>query len=72
MVIQFSLEEVLLWTSILSRSENLVKKKLNDRVFNAAFHKMLTDGLELCGLLVDYCDVLISCLDSHDDGTHSL
>ncbi len=35
-------------------------------------HKMLTDGLEWCGLLVDYCDVFISCLDSHSDGTHSL
>ncbi len=23
-------------------------------------------------LLVDYCDVFISCLDSHSDGTHSL
>ncbi len=23
------------------------------------------DGLEWCGLLVDYCDVFISCLDSH-------
>ncbi len=34
--------------------------------------KMLTDGLEWCGLLVDYCDVFISCLDSHSDGTHSL
>ncbi len=30
------------------------------------------DGLETCGLLVDYCDVFISCLDSHSDGTHSL
>ncbi len=30
------------------------------------------DGLEWCGLLVDYCDVFISCLDSHSDGTHSL
>ncbi len=28
--------------------------------------------LEWCGLLVDYCDVLISCLDAHSDGTHSL
>ncbi len=28
--------------------------------------------LEWCGLLVDYCDVFISCLDSHSDGTHSL
>ncbi len=25
---------------------------------------MLIDVLEWCGLLVDYCDVLISCLDS--------
>ncbi len=30
------------------------------------------DGLEWCGLLVDYCDVFISCLDFHSDGTHSL
>uniref|UniRef100_A0A8C2K3F6 Tubulin-specific chaperone A n=1 Tax=Cyprinus carpio TaxID=7962 RepID=A0A8C2K3F6_CYPCA len=36
-------------------------------------HKMLTlDGLELRGLLVDYCNVFISCLDSHSAGTHSL
>ncbi len=34
--------------------------------------QMLTDGLERFGLLVDYCDVFISCLDSHSDGTHSL
>ncbi len=33
---------------------------------------MLIDGLESCGLLVDYCVVFISCLDSHSDGTHSL
>ncbi len=37
-----------------------------------SLHKKLIDGLELCGLLVDYCDVFISCLDSHSDGTHSL
>ncbi len=35
-------------------------------------HKMLTDGLEWCGLLVDYCGVFISCLDYQSDGTHSL
>ncbi len=35
-------------------------------------YKTLIDGLEWCGLLVDYCDVFISCLDSHSDGTHSL
>lgn len=28
----------------------------------AAFHTMLTDRLS-CGLFVDFCDVLISCLD---------
>ncbi len=37
-----------------------------------SLHKILIDGLEWCGLLVDYCDVFISCLDSHSDGTHSL
>ncbi len=55
----FSLEEVLLWICFLqTRSFCLLK--------------MLTDGLEWCGLLVDYCDVFISCLNSHSDGTHSL
>ncbi len=34
--------------------------------------KMLTDGLDWCGLLVNYFDVFISCLVSHSDGTHSL
>ncbi len=38
----------------------------------AFYFKTLFDGLELCGLLVDYCDVFLSCLDSHSDGTHSL
>ncbi len=37
-----------------------------------SLHKMLIDGLESCGLLVDYCDVFISCLNSHSNGTHSL
>ncbi len=40
--------------------------------FSFCLLQMLTDGLEWCGLLVDYCDVFISCLDSHSDGTHSL
>ncbi len=34
-----------------------------------SLHKALTD---LCGLLMDYCEVCIRCLDSHSDGTHSL
>ncbi len=33
---------------------------------------MLITGLAWCRLLVEYCDVFISCLDSHSDGTHSL
>ncbi len=37
-----------------------------------SLYKVLIDGVESCGLLVDYCDVFISCLDSHSDGTHSL
>ncbi len=37
-----------------------------------SLQKMLTNELESCGLLVDYCNVVISCLDSHSDGTHSL
>ncbi len=37
-----------------------------------SLRKTLIDGLESCGLLVDYCDVFISSLDSHSDGTHSL
>ncbi len=39
---------------------------------SSSHHKTLIDELEWCGLLVDYCDVFISCLDSHSDGTHSL
>ncbi len=42
------------------------------RIDDVSLHKMLIDGLEWCGLLVDYCDVFFSCLDSHSDGTHSL
>ncbi len=41
-------------------------------LFSFSLHKNLIDGLESCGLLVDYCYVLIRCLDSHSDGTHSL
>ncbi len=39
---------------------------------SSSLHNMSIDGLELCELLVDYCDVFISCLDSYSDGTHSL
>ncbi len=43
-----------------------VKKPLNDGFVS---HKR---GLASCGLLVDYCDIFISYLGSHFDGTHSL
>ncbi len=33
---------------------------------------MLIGELESRGLLVDYCDAFIRCLDSHSEGTHSL
>ncbi len=39
-------------------------------ITNIAFHVSLIDGH--MNLLVDYCDVFISCLGSHSDGTHSL
>ncbi len=40
--------------------------------YSFSLRQTLSDGLEWCGLLVHYCDVFISCLDSHSDGTHSL
>ncbi len=61
---------------ILAGSNDLKLKCLNDEFVSYkhsfSLHKTLTDGLERCGLLVDYCDVFISCLGSHSDGTHSL
>ncbi len=54
-------------------SKNLVKTpKCFLQTHSFSLLKTLTDRLEWCGLLVDYCDVFISCLDSHSDGTHSL
>ncbi len=61
-----------LWTCILARSESIKLKTSWWICFSFCLLKTLTDGLEWCGLLVDYCDVFISCLDSHSDGTHSL
>ncbi len=43
-----------------------VKKPLNDGFVS---HKR---GLASFGLLMDYCDIFISYLGSHSDGTHSL
>ncbi len=42
------------------------------KIFSFSLPKTLVNELEWCRLLVYYCDVFISCLDSHSDGTHSL
>ncbi len=78
----FSLEEALLWImdSYFSQKQwfkvkNILMMELfltNTQTRSFCLLKTLTDGLEWCGLLVDYYDVFISCLDSHSDGTHSL
>ncbi len=75
----YSLRTALLWIKDLYFSLKQwlkVKKHVNDGFVSykhsICLLKMLTDGLEWCGLFVDYCDVFISCLDSHSDGTHSL
>ncbi len=47
---------------LLARTQGLKLKRLNDGFVS---YKHSIAGLEWCGLLVDYCDVFISCLDSH-------
>ncbi len=59
-----------LWTLILGNNVLMMDLILKKHSFSLL--KMLTDGLDWSGLLVDYYDVFISCLDSHSDGTHSL
>ncbi len=42
-------------------------------LFLTNLHRLASQDIKWwTGLLVDYCFVLISCLDSHSDGTHSL
>ncbi len=64
-----------LWTRILAGSNELMLKCLDDLFLtNTQFFssQYINWWLEWCGILVDYCDVFISCLVSHSDGTHSL
>ncbi len=73
----FSLEEVLLWIINSFCPEWLEVKNVNYlfvilQKCSFSLQMMLTDRLESCRLPVDYCDVFISCLDTHSDGTHSL
>ncbi len=62
---------------ILARSDGFKLKCLEYGFLyckHAAFcftKQTIIDHLEWCGLIVDYCDVFINCLDSHSDGTHS-
>ncbi len=44
----------------LARSDSLKLKCIN-KGFVFSLHKAFIDGLKLCGLLVGYCDVFISC-----------
>ncbi len=62
-IISFSSENVI-------SSENTLM--VNLFLTNTPFIASLIDGPESYRSLVDYCDVFISCLDSHSDGTHSL
>ncbi len=55
---------VIIDRSILARSKGLKLQCLNNG--------FVSYKLNSCGLLVNYCEVFISCLDSHSDGTHSL
>ncbi len=56
----------------MHRSSTVYKRKQSKQTCSFSLHKVSVDGLEWCGILVDYCDVFISCLDSYSDGTHSM
>ncbi len=62
------------WTHILSRSNGFKFKKVFNDGFDYYKHAVFLFSrhylMNWSG--VDYCDVFISCLDSHSDGTHSL
>ncbi len=60
---EFSLEEALLWTGILARSDGLKLKRLNNRYFfkqtcSFSLHKMLIDGLEYLWIIVMFLSVV--------------
>ncbi len=65
-----------LWTGIFIRSDSLKLKCLNDGFVSEAqascFTRFQSIDWSCMVQLVDYCDVFISCLESHSDGTHSL
>ncbi len=55
-----------------SEESNIMEKLVSYKAFHFSGVRTLTDGLESFVLLEDYCDVFISCLNTHSDGTHSL
>ncbi len=55
-----------------SKLKHLMINLLHYKTYSFLLHKTLLNGLDLCELLVGYCGVFITCLDSHSDGTHSL
>ncbi len=61
--INFFIGVIILHSCIMSRSEGLTLKHTD-------FHVTRHSLMDLSH--VDYCDVFISCLDSHSDSTHSL
>ncbi len=59
-----------LWTSLMLKC---IKDGFVSYKQSFLLHKTLTDGLEWCGFFLWIIVMfLISCLDSHSDGTHSL
>ncbi len=49
------------WSNSLNKSLCFLQTR------SFSLYKSLIDGLETYGLLVDYCDAFISCVDSHSD-----
>ncbi len=67
----------MLWIEGTSARSNGLKLKTSRwicllQTHTFSLHNAFIKGLEWCGLLVHYCDVFITCLGSHSDGTHSL
>ncbi len=70
-----SLEEAILWIEDLYFSQKQQFEAcwwISYKHGGFLLHKTLIDGLESCGLFVNYCNAFINCLNSLSDGTHSL
>ncbi len=47
-------------------------KRLDGFITNMQLFKPLSEGLEFCGLLVEYFNVFLICFNTHSDHSHSL